>query len=66
MRRIFQMGVDFVSITGGSATGNTRFEDLDSRQAVIEIHFNMARFSRRFGCRVQKAQESRRSKSRTC
>ena len=31
MRRIFQMGVNFVSITGGSATGNTRFEDLDSR-----------------------------------
>ncbi|MEA2538907.1 MAG: hypothetical protein QOH35_273, partial [Acidobacteriaceae bacterium] len=29
MRRIFQMGVNFVSITGGSATGNTRFEDLD-------------------------------------
>ncbi|MEA3008023.1 MAG: hypothetical protein QOI94_3292, partial [Acidobacteriaceae bacterium] len=33
MRRIFQMGVNFVSITGGSATGNTRFEDLDSREA---------------------------------
>jgi hypothetical protein len=33
MRRIFEIGVNFVAITGGSATGNTRFEDLDSRQA---------------------------------
>jgi sugar phosphate isomerase/epimerase len=60
MRRIFQMGVNFVSITGGSATGNTRFEDLDSRQAVIENHFAMARFSRRFGCQVQKTNTGRR------
>jgi hypothetical protein len=54
MRRIFEIGVNFVSITGGSATGNTRFEDLDSRQAVVENHFAMARFSRCFGCQVQK------------
>ena len=54
MRRVFEIGVNFVSITGGSATGNTRFEDLDSRQAVVENHFAMARFSRRFGCQVQK------------
>ena len=60
MRRIFQMGVNFVSITGGSATGNTRFEDLDSRQAVVENHFDMARFSRRFGCQVQKTNTGRR------
>src|SRR5450432_4067656 len=60
MRRIFQMGVSFVSITGGSATGNTRFEDLDSREAVIENHFAMARFSRRFGCQVQKTNTGRR------
>jgi hypothetical protein len=39
MRRIFEIGVNFVSVTGGSATGNTRFEDLDSREAVIENHF---------------------------
>jgi sugar phosphate isomerase/epimerase len=60
MRRIFQMGVNFVAITGGSATGNTRFEDLDSREAVIENHFAMARFSRRFGCQVQKTNTGRR------
>jgi sugar phosphate isomerase/epimerase len=60
MRRIFQMGVNFVSITGGSATGNTRFEDLDSRETVIENHFAMARFSRRFGCQVQKTNTGRR------
>src|SRR6202453_4408587 len=60
MRHIFQMGVNFVSITGGSATGNTRFEDLDSRQAVVENHFAMARFSRRFGCQVQKTNTGRR------
>ena len=48
MRRIFEIGVNFVAVTGGSATGNTRFEDLDSRQAVVDNHFNMARFSRRF------------------
>src|SRR3984885_8959201 len=60
MRRIFQMGVNFVSITGGSATGNTRFEDLDSREAGIENPFAMARFSRRFGCQVQKTNTGRR------
>src|SRR5271168_502742 len=60
MRRIFQMGVNFVSITGGSAKGSTRFEDLDSREAVIENHFAMARFSRRFGCQVQKTNTGRR------
>src|SRR5580692_4883901 len=60
MRRIFAIGVNFVSITGGSATGNTRFEDLDSREAVVENHFAMARFSRRFGCQVQKTNTGRR------
>ena len=53
MRRIFAIGVNFVSITGGSATGNTCFEDLDSRQAVAEIHFAMA-FSRRSVARCKK------------
>jgi len=60
MRRIFEIGVNFVSITGGSAKGNTRFEDLDSRDAVVENHFDMARFSRRFGCQVQKTNTGRR------
>lgn len=60
MRRIFEIGVNFVAVTGGSASGNTRFEDLDSRAAVIENHFDMARFSRRFGCQVQKTNTGRR------
>src|SRR3984885_13328478 len=60
MRRIFEIGVNFVSISGGSATGNTRFEDVDSRDAVVENHFAMARFSRRFGCQVQKTNTGRR------
>jgi inosose dehydratase len=60
MRRIFEIGVNFVSVTGGSAKGSTRFEDPASRDAVIENHFNMARFSRRFGCRVQKTNTGRR------
>src|SRR5271154_6189579 len=60
MRRIFEMGVNFVSITGGSAKGSTQFEDLASREAVVENHFQMARFSRRFGCQVQKTNTGRR------
>jgi sugar phosphate isomerase/epimerase len=60
MRRIFEIGVNFVSITGGATGGNTRFEDLDSREAVIENHFAMARFSRRFGSQVQKTNTGRR------
>jgi inosose dehydratase len=60
MRRIFEIGVSFVSITGGSATGSTRYEDLDSRTAVIDNHFNMARFSRRFGTQVWKTNTGRR------
>ena len=60
MRRIFEIGVNFAGITGGSAKGSTRFEDLDSREAVIENHFAMARFSRRFGCQVQKTNTGRR------
>jgi inosose dehydratase len=54
MRRIFQIGVNFAAITGGSAGGNTRFEDPTSREAVIEDHVSMAHFSRRFGCVHQK------------
>jgi sugar phosphate isomerase/epimerase len=60
MRRIFEIGVNFVSITGGSAKGDTRFEDPTAREAVIENHFEMARFSRRFGCQVQKTNTGRR------
>jgi sugar phosphate isomerase/epimerase len=60
MRRIFEIGVNFVSITGGSAKGDTRFEDPTAREAVIQNHFEMARFSRRFGCLVQKTNTGRR------
>jgi inosose dehydratase len=60
MRRIFEIGVNFVSITGGSAKGDTRFEDPAAREAVIQNHFEMARFSRRFGCQVQKTNTGRR------
>ena len=59
MRRILDRG-QLCQRYGGSATGNTRFEDLDSRQAVVENHFAMARFSRRFGCQVQKTNTGRR------
>ncbi len=60
MRRIFEIGVNFVSVSGGAARGNTSFEDPASRAAVIENHFGMARFSRRFGCQVQKTNTGRR------
>jgi sugar phosphate isomerase/epimerase len=50
MRRMSESGVNFVSITGGAAAGQTRFEDPQARDAVIENHFAMARFARRFGC----------------
>jgi inosose dehydratase len=60
MRRIFEIGVNFVCISGGSATGNTHFEDPAARVAVIDNHFEMARFSRRFGCQVQKTNTGRR------
>jgi inosose dehydratase len=60
MRRIFEIGVNFVAITGGSAGGSTRFEDLDSRTAVVDNHFNMARFSRKFGTQVWKTNTGRR------
>ncbi len=60
MRRIFEIGVNFVAVTGGAQGGSTRFEDPASRDAVIENHFGMARFSRRFGCQVQKTNTGRR------
>ena len=47
--KIFQMGVQFCSITGGRQGGSTAFEDPSQRAAVVENHFEMARFSRRFG-----------------
>jgi inosose dehydratase len=53
-RRMFELGAQFVSITGGRQGGSTAFHDPAQREAVIENHFSMARFSRRFGNDVWK------------
>jgi inosose dehydratase len=60
MRRIFQLGVNFVAITGGAAGGATQFEDPAARSAVIDNHLAMARFSRKFGCVHQKTNLGKR------
>jgi sugar phosphate isomerase/epimerase len=52
--RMYEIGAQFTAITGGAATGSIAFQDPAQRQAVIDNHFNMARFSRRFGCDHQK------------
>ena len=43
-----------MAITGGARGGSTRFEDPAARQAVIENHLGVVRFSRKFGCNHQK------------
>lgn len=48
------IGVKFAAITGGAKGGSTRFEDPNSRNAVIENHLGVIRFSRKFGCDHQK------------
>lgn len=52
--RIYEIGGQFTAVTGGAIGGSVAFEDPAQRQAVIDNHFNMARFSRRFGCDHQK------------
>jgi inosose dehydratase len=52
--RMYEIGAQFTAITGGAAGGSTAFHDPSQRQAVIDNHFNMTRFSRRFGCDHQK------------
>jgi sugar phosphate isomerase/epimerase len=52
--RIYEIGVQFTCINGGAAGAPDNFADPTLRQAVVENHFNMARFSRRFGCDHQK------------
>lgn len=54
MVRMQAIGASFVSVTGGRAGGATAFHDPAQREAVIENHFSMTRFSRRFGCMTQK------------
>ncbi|MGA2117898.1 MAG: sugar phosphate isomerase/epimerase [Bryobacteraceae bacterium] len=53
-KRIDEMGVRFAAVTGGSRGGNTHFENPAARQAVIENHLGVVRFSRKFGCDHQK------------
>ena len=53
-QRIDEIGVNFVAITGGSRGGDTHFEDPARRQAVIENHLGVVRFSKKFGADHQK------------
>jgi inosose dehydratase len=53
-RKIDEIGVRFVAITGGARGGDTHFEDPARRQAVIENHMGVVRFSRKFGADHQK------------
>src|SRR5262245_26602572 len=53
-RRIDEIGVNFVAITGGARGGDTHFEDPARRQAVIENHLGVVRFSKKFGADHQK------------
>jgi sugar phosphate isomerase/epimerase len=52
--RMYEIGGQFTAITGGAAGGSVAFHDPAQRQAVVDNHFNMTRFSRRFGCDHQK------------
>ena len=53
-RRIDDIGVRFAAITGGGRGGEIQFEDPARRQAVIENHLGVVRFSRKFGTDHQK------------
>src|SRR5690349_3871835 len=52
--RMYEIGAQFTAITGGAAGGSVAFQDPAQRRAVVDNHFNMTRFSRRFGCDHQK------------
>ena len=52
--RMYEIGAQFTAITGGAAGEPNDFSDPALREAVVRNHFNMARFSRRFGCDHQK------------
>jgi inosose dehydratase len=64
-KRIDAIGVKFAAITGGSRGGSTRFEDPAARQAVIENHLAVVRFSKKFGCDHQKTNLGTRRKEGT-
>jgi sugar phosphate isomerase/epimerase len=59
-RKIDEIGVRFVAITGGAPGGDTQFEDPARRQAVIENHLGVVRFSKKFGADHQKTNLGRR------
>ncbi len=59
-RKIDEIGVRFVAITGGARGGETQFEDPARRQAVIENHLGVVRFSKKFGADHQKTNLGRR------
>jgi sugar phosphate isomerase/epimerase len=52
--RMYEIGAQFTAITGGALGGSVAFHDPSQRQQVVDNHFNMTRFSRRFGCDHQK------------
>ncbi len=52
--RMYEIGAQFTAITGGAAGGSVAFHDPAQRKDVVDNHFNMTRFSRRFGCDHQK------------
>jgi sugar phosphate isomerase/epimerase len=52
--RVYELGVQFTCINGGAAGAPADFAIVEQRQAVVDNHVNMARFSRRFGCDHQK------------
>lgn len=59
-KRIDGIGVRFAAITGGARGGSVAFEDPVQRQAVIENHLGVVRFSKKFGCDHQKTNLGRR------
>jgi len=59
-KRIDEIGVKFAAVTGGSQGGSTSFEDPAQRQAVIDNHLGVVRFSKKFGCNHQKTNLGRR------
>ena len=53
-KKIDEIGVRFVAITGGARGGDTAFEDPAKRAAVIANHLEVVRFSQKFGADHQK------------
>jgi sugar phosphate isomerase/epimerase len=60
MHRMYEIGLQFSCITGGVLGEAADFADPALRARVVESHFSMARFSRRFGCDHQKTNAGRR------